>query len=272
MQYTVTPSHESPAPRRAAVNALAIVGFIALVFLGIWLAIYASSFIPGVISRIGSGLGLAGSGNTDDGLVVVPPSEEPDDYEWEPAPATPAAPAAPSAPAKPTTPTQPSTPAPTNPVIGYRTVVTDYPTPGSIKVLASGSANLYGEPNLTARITAVGYVDSRGNNFKEDDTIDENDRLAVRFTVTNTGTNKADSGWKVEVTLPTKEDRSFEFTSRSQPSLNPGDRIDFIAYVDRGDAREGSDQEIRVEADVKDDVDESNERDNTDTEEITVRD
>lgn len=270
MQYTVTPSHESAPPRRAAVNALAIVGFIALVFLGIWLAIYAASFIPGVVSRIGQGLGLAGSGNSDgNGIVVVPPSDEPDDYEWEPAPAAPVAPTTPVTPAKPST---PAPTAPANPVIGYRTVVTDYPTPGSIKVPANGQTNLHGEPNLEARITAVGYVDSRGNNFKEDDTIDEDDRLAVKFTVTNTGTNKADSGWKVEVTLPTKEDRSFEFTSRSQPALNPGDRVDFIAYVDRGDAREGNDQEIRIEADVKDDIDESNERDNTDTEEITVRD
>lgn len=272
MQYTVTPSRETHPPRRAAVNALAIVGFIALVFIGILLAIYAAKTVPTIVSRIGSAFGVASTGGNDGGLVVVP-SEEPIDTT-PPVVETPVATSTPVTPAKPAT-SKPSTPAPAKPatpsnqVIGYRPVITDYPTPGSVQIPASGSATLYGDPNLTTRITAVGYVNSSGNDFRSDTSIDEDDRLAVKFTVTNTGTDKTGS-WKVRVTLPTEDDRTFDHTSKSQTSLNPGDKMDFLVYLDRGDTRRGDDQDIRVEADPSDDVDESNERDNEDTAEIDV--
>lgn len=262
MQYTVTPTKEVSAPRRAAVNALAIVGFIALVFIGIALAIYAARFVPGVLTRIGNGFGLAGAGESN--LVVV---DEPLVIEFEPETPVVVTPAT-TTPAKPVATTPKPAGNPTQ-VIGYRTVITDYETPGSVRIEQNGTANLYGDANLTTRITAVGYVDSRGDNFRSDSSIDTKDRLAVKFTVTNTGTNKTGS-WKLRATLPTKTDRTFDYTSKTQQSLNPGDKIDFIVYVNKGDTRKGDNQEIVINADSGNDVRESNERDNRDTVDVDI--
>lgn len=259
MQYTVTPTKEVSAPRRAAVNALAIVGFITLVCIGITLAIYAARFVPSVLTRIGNGFGLAGAGESN--LVVV---DEPLVIEFEPE--TPAIVSSTTSSAKPVAPKPAGNP---NQIIGYRTVITDYETPGSVRIEQNGPANLHGDPNLTTRINAVGYVDSRGDNFRSDSSIDTSDRLAVKFTVTNTGTNRTGS-WKLRATLPTKTDRTFDYTSKTQQSLNPGDKIDFIVYVNKGDTRRGDNQEIVIVADYNDDVDESNERDNRDTIDVDI--
>jgi hypothetical protein len=52
MEITTTTINRNP-DRRAAVNALAIVGFIALLIIGIGLAIYSARFVPNIASRFG---------------------------------------------------------------------------------------------------------------------------------------------------------------------------------------------------------------------------
>ena len=47
------------AAKRAAVNGLAVVGFLALIFLGIMLAIYGARFVPDTISRLTSAVYLS---------------------------------------------------------------------------------------------------------------------------------------------------------------------------------------------------------------------
>jgi hypothetical protein len=53
MEITTTTTTRNPA-RHAAINGLAIVGFIALLVAGIALAIYSARFLPKTASRIGA--------------------------------------------------------------------------------------------------------------------------------------------------------------------------------------------------------------------------
>jgi hypothetical protein len=266
MQQTIITERrveEAPA-RTAAVNALAVVGFLALVFLGIMLAIYAARYIPEVIS----GLGSDSDSDTAAGIEAVPAT-----IPFNETPATPA-------PVATTSPTPAVTPAPAPvyqhpaatapkpaPIVGYQTITTPYPTPGSVRIPTNPT--LFGLPNLVTTIVAVGYVDSHGT-FFADNSIDTSDRLAVKFRVTNTGTNKAED-WKVRVTLPTESDRSFDFNSRTQDDLLPNGYVDFVAHLDPGDARDEDNQDITVEADYENDVRETNESDNDARAEIDVR-
>src|SRR4051812_5495620 len=115
MQQTIT---NDQGKRQNAVNALAVVGFIALVFVGMTLAIFAARYVPTAVSRIAAGaafLSTNGNGNDQDQLQVVPSLPFPDDATSTDAVAA--------------TTTQPATPAPvTHPVpTGTQTVTTQYP-------------------------------------------------------------------------------------------------------------------------------------------------
>ncbi len=52
MEIMTTTVNRNPG-RRAAVNALAVVGFLALLAAGIALAIYSASYFPKIASRLG---------------------------------------------------------------------------------------------------------------------------------------------------------------------------------------------------------------------------
>ncbi len=266
MQHTIITERpaETVQARHAAVNALAVVGFLTLVFIGIVLAIYAARYVPETISRIAAGaayLSIDGSDEDGDGqLQVVPSLPFPSDDTIAPATTTPVAPVA--------TTTAPTKPATGGTTVIYRTATTSYPTPGSIRIPVGGSTGpMFGDSNLVPTITAVGYMN--GNRFVSDRTIEDNQELAVQFRVTNKGTNETGS-WKLTVTIPTKSDKTFEFKSGNQASLKPNGYIDFTIHLDKNDARVGDDQRIRVEVDPSDAVDESNERDNEATATIDV--
>ena len=76
---TTTIRTTSGGGRQAALNALAIVGFIVLVIIGMALAVYAARFVPTAISNIGSAAVYLSSqvfpAGEDTDLVVVPPTE-----------------------------------------------------------------------------------------------------------------------------------------------------------------------------------------------------
>lgn len=89
----------------------------------------------------------------------------------------------------------------------------------------------YSDPNGTAdlhvSIDAVGI--DRNDDFRSRERVDEDDRAAVAFTVTNTGT-KETGAWFFSAILPTGE--PYYFQSDTQASLLPGDRIEFILAFD----------------------------------------
>jgi hypothetical protein len=259
MEKTTVYSYETQGTR-AAVYGLAVVGFLALVFIGIMLAIYASRYVPEALTK------LSFLGHGDSGLSVVPTTTLP--FPGGAASSTPAT----------TTPavTKPATTTPAKTgssqaaaaTIGYKTVITDYPTPGSVKIPSNSAQNLSGLPNLTTTVIAVGYLD-KDQDFVADKTVDNDDELAVKFRVTNTGTNVS-GVWNLQVLMPTKNNDEFEYDSDPQHSLNPGDYNDYIVSLNKNQARVDDEDRITITADPDDKIKETSERDNTQIASVSV--
>jgi len=255
---TTTTEHAQPT-RRAAINGLAVVGFIALVFIGITLAIYAARYVPEAVSRAGSASvyfsSLFGGEDRDNDLEVVPgdsiplPADDETATSTDPIVATS------------TESTVNTDPAPTTPV-------TPRPgTPTVIQVPITVPQTLYGKADLIVRVTEVGYLRSAStDSFVKDNEVPEGERPAIKFRVTNVGTNKSGS-WKFSAKLPTTT--SYTFESRAQQSLAPGQYVDFTLGFDR--AKDGENR-ISLKIDNEDDVDESNENNNDLSIEIEVED
>jgi hypothetical protein len=227
----ITVTQESPA-RRAAVAGLAVVGFFALVFIGMVLAIYAARFVPKTASGLSAAAAYLSSVFTPAGtpaLTAVPNGSIP-----FPAATTTAS----------TTDTASSTAATTTaqttkPITGGTTAGQQTTSARPIDAVGgSGYAGpLTGLPNLVGTITGVGYLDNN-NNFVPASTILNSQRLAVKFTVTNAGTNVS-GPWNFYVNLPTKANSQYRYASTQQQSLNPGDHIDFVLHLDATQANIG---------------------------------
>lgn len=234
--------------RRAAVGGLAVVGFVALILIGIATAIYAASFIPKALSRLGSAnvyLSTLGEGN-ENGLEVADP-QNPNDYGAAPT-SVPLSPATTTAPA----PTQPTTYTPP-----ARTPTYTQPT----YTVVPTTPSYYGLPDLVTTIDSVGYLRRSGdtNSYVADDRVPSGYQGAVRFTVANRGTDVSDS-WTFSARLPSDSDSTYR--SGTQRALKPGDRIVFtLGFDSSDDGRET----IRIEADQNDRINESNESNNEDT-------
>lgn len=105
-----------------------------------------------------------------------------------------------------------------------------------------------------------------GNRFSEDDTADEGDDIAVRFTVRNRG-GETTEDWRFELRdLPYTNGDTYR--SPEYDALRPGESMEIIIELDNVD--EG-DYDIRAEVDSEDDTDEERENNNTDTVELEVR-
>lgn len=237
--------------RQAAINGLAVVGFIALIFIGITLAIYAARYVPETVARLGTANVYLSSifGDTPEGdgdLEVVPGDSVPFPDEEEPEATIP----------EETTDTTP--PTPTTPRPG---------TPTVIKVPVTVPVAPYGKADLVVRITDIGYLRSSDiDTFVKDNTVPEGKRPAFKFRVTNTGTNNTGS-WEFKVKLPTTSTYTYE--SRGQASLAPGQYVDYTLGFDR--AKDGENR-VTITVDSGDDVNESNENNNTASTDIEVED
>lgn len=247
--------HNESQTRKAAVGGLAVVGFIALILIGIATAIYAATYLPKAISKLGAAnvylSSLVQPGSTDDGQLqaVNPPSTV-----YEPAPT-----ATTSLPIY--TPAQPTTPTPTTGGPSY----TPAPTPTYTRVPVVVTPTYYGLADLITTITSVGYLRNNGdtNSFVAANSVPRGYQGAVRFVVANRGTNISDS-WSFEARLP---GTNGTYRSATQRSLKPGDSIVFTMGFD---SSESGSETIRIEADANDRVNESNESNNTDTETIRL--
>ena len=114
-------------------------------------------------------------------------------------------------------------------------------------------------------ITQMQVGKMSGSRFIEDDEIDSDDTAAVRFIVKNQG-GESTGSWKFEIdNLPFTNDDSYR--SKSYSSLRPGQSLEVITEFDGIDT---GDYTLRIEVDSDDDVDEENERNNTESDTLEV--
>ncbi|MEJ0054102.1 MAG: CARDB domain-containing protein [bacterium] len=255
--------------RQAAIRALAVVGFIALLFIGMTLAVYTARYIPAAISGIGqaavslSSVFVPAKESTlevvNSGTVVpfgTPAASTTTVNTTVVIPATTTTTSSVTATVAPT----PSAGAPAN---------NAYVIPGTGTAVRSGSFT--GLPDLTVTNLVVGYLPSNDSSdaaFVLSSSVPDNRRFAVKFSVVNRGTNVSGT-WDFEAKLPTKQ--SYTFSSPTQVSLNPGDHIDFMLHLDDGEAKTG-DQSFSVTLDPDKDVSESDESNNYASASIEIRD
>lgn len=217
--------------RQAAVNGLAVVGFVALILLGMSLAVYSARFVPEAVSRIGSAavyLGSVFQSPPAPALSVVPTA--PTTIQFGGTTATTTAPVATSTSATPTKPKPVATTA------GQET--------SSVQQIGGGTASptLYGLPDLAVTIDQIGYLaTTSAESFVASSTVPHGSRPAVVFTVKNTGTNISGI-WSFSATIPTQT--SYVYSSPNQQILRPGESIQFTLGFDQ--ASPGSSKTISI--------------------------
>lgn len=244
--------------RQAAVNALAAIGFIALVAGGIWLAVSSTRFVPGAINRIGAAAVYLGSVFTPApepvGLTVVPTPTASTTISF----GLPGQGDATSTSATSTSTT------PVNPVA--KTPGTKSETTVQI-VRSTPAPALYGLPDLVVTVTTVGYLTAASSDsFVGSTTVPSGSRPAIRFTVTNAGTNIS-GGWDFSAVVPTRQ--AYTYRSSRQQGLLPGERIDYTLGFDR--PIQGVDQPIVITINESRALVESNYTNNSATAGVTIQ-
>lgn len=259
-------SNETGA-HQAALHGLAIVGFVALIILGIVLAIYAARYVPIAVSD------LMGK-NPETTLTTVPTTTVPFSditATTSQAVATSTLPAEASgvgAAITATTTKQYPTGSirePQKQVIGYHTVTSNTYTPGSVAIPSPRTYT--GLANLIVSITDVGYTNN--GEFVSDHSLSRSDALTVKILVTNSGTNRT-GDWTIHTVVPTSSKAEFVHDEK-EPSLEPNGILPLTLTLTKGKLRAGNDQQILVQVDSENDVVESNENDNEKTVTIDVK-
>jgi len=255
----ITVTEGTPA-RRAAVAGLAVVGFFALVFIGMVLAIYAARFVPKAANGFSSAAVYLGSIFTPADGPSLEPVQTVVPFDNGLVATTTATTTAPAVATTTAVATAPATGVATHPGV-----------PTTIKVPVGGTTGpvtLSGLPDLTVDITAVGYLNSSDtNSFIASTIVPDGKRGAAKFTVRNAGTNKT-GAWTFDADLPTTGS-GYTYHSSSQESLLPGDRVDFTLGFD--DTDDGS-KTITVTVDPDRDISESNEGNNESDASIRIED
>lgn len=258
MEITTFSTNSSSGTRRIAVNALAVVGFIVLIVLGMALAIYAATFVPTAANRLGAAAVYLSH--------VFVPVKEPANLEvvpFEDAPgagvasttATTTATAATSTPATPTTGT------PTAGTADYHV----YPIGGTTTGTAPYTGPLTGYADLAVKDVVLGYLTSADtDSFVASPTIPSGMRGAVKFSIVNIGTNTT-GAYEFEAVLPASSS-GYHFNSGAQTALLPGEREAFVLGYDR--ARSGK---ITITADSDEDIKEISENNNAVTIDAPVK-
>ncbi len=234
------------APNRlAVVNALAITGFIALMALSLWLAVSSTRFVPSVVGRIGTAAVYLGS--------VFTPSPTTASLTLGPSAST-------TIPFGEASSTIAANIASVTPVLPPKKVM---PTAG--KEITSTVA-LDGLPDFFVKIDTIGYLaTSSASSFVASSTVPAGDRPAVTFTIKNIGA-KATGSWRWSASIPTQT--TYTYQSDPQPSLAPGDSIDYTMGFDQ--AAHGANQVISITANFDKAVVESNMSNDTASTTITI--
>ncbi len=242
--------------RQAAINGLAVVGFVALVVAGIWLAIYSTRFVPTVVNRIGSAAVYLGSVFTpadEPTLSVVPNPTASTTISFGPTSSgTPV-----------TTTPKPATFVKPNPV----STTPGSKTSGTYQISGETATSAFsGLPDLVSSINSTGYLaTTSAESFVASSTVPSGSRPAVRFTIKNIGTN-ATGLWRFSASIPTQS--AYLYYSPLQQSLNPGDSIDYTLGFDQAIA--GSDKMISITANFDRAIGESNHNNNSASAQLTI--
>ena len=241
-------SSENNINRRATVNGLAVVGFVALVAAGMWLAVYATRFVPAVVNGAGEAAVYLGSLFTlapEPTLSVISTPVASTTIPFGNATSTPAT----------------STPQKTVKSVAGPETSGAYQIDG-----ATSTPTLFGLPDLIVEITAVGYLGgASASSFIASSTVPAGARPAISFTIKNIGTN-AIGPWRFSASIPTST--AYIYQSQLQQSLNPGDRIDYTLGFDQ--AISGTDKMISITANFDRAVGESNMNNNSDSTKVTI--
>ncbi len=246
---------KTSAAQRGIIKVLAAVGFVFLVGIGIFLAIYAARFVPTAVKNMGSAvvsLSQVFTPKKPSSLAIVPPQNT--------LPFTVATDTAAAITTKPTTRT----------TIRHHKITTPTHagkrTSGTYQINGTTTQTLYGLPDFTTQIIAAGYMTSTStDSFVATTTIPHGARVAVKFSIRNDGTNKT-GAWTFRASIPTE--LNYIFNSPVQQSLNPGDHISYILGFNQ--AKAGSNQTISITANATHSVAESNENNNSASVGVTV--
>ncbi len=238
--------------RQTTIHALAVVGFVALMGGGIWLAVYSTRYVPDVVGRIGSAAVYLGSVFTkapEPSLSVVPTPVASTTIPFGEAMSTP-----PSGEI-----TLPVAPKKVQPAAGTETNGV-YPLAGTTTPAPSGPAD------LVVHIGAIGYLaTTSANSFVASSTVPAGSRPAVHFTIQNIG-GTATGAWRFSASIPTQT--AYIYQSEPQQSLNPGDSIEYTLGFDQANA--GAGQTISITANFDHAVAESSTDNNSASAKITV--
>lgn len=232
-------------PRNPALNALAVVVFLFLIFVGIAIAIYSSRYVPLAINSFSSRnpiTSLPTSGFPGGQTSQTPSSVIPSSVQQQVV-------ANPSAPGS----------LGSEPVLPQVQQVPQY-TPTPTRATASYTASAaYGLPDLATNIVAVGYLANASNaSFVASPVIPVGARAAVQFTIGNVG--GAPTGpWNFIAQIPT--DNGYLYTSPIEQSMNPGDHILFTLAFDQVPV--GSAEMINIVADPNNQIHELTKNNNT---------
>ena len=241
----------TPSLRPVALHSLAIVGFIALLGAGMWFAVYSAKYVPNIVGSLGTAavsLSQIFKPAPTPGLSVVPTASTTISFGGSDAPT--------------------STPATTPTPVVTKPVVARAPGQETSGVFPIGSVptTLSGLPDLTVRINQVGYLPTTStDSFIASSTVPAGSRPAVKFTISNVGTNVATS-WRFSAAVPART--AFLFQSQQQQALNPGDSIQYTLGFDQADS--GVDQIITVTANFDSAIRESNIENNSAVAQVTI--
>lgn len=244
--------------RQAAINGLAVVGFVALVVAGIWLAVYSTRFVPTIVNRAGSAAVYLGSIFKPAGgpsLTVVPSPTASTTIPFDTASSSTEATA--------TTAPKPVTPAKPKPVV----TTPGNTTSGTYQIsAATTTAPLSGLPDLVTNITTIGYLaTSSAESFVASSTVPAGARPAVKFIIKNIGTNVSGQ-WRFNASIPTQT--AYLYYSPFQQSLSPGESIDYTLGFDQ--ANRGSGQTVSISANFDHAVTESDFNNNGASANLTI--
>ncbi len=248
--------NQNNTPNRAVmVNALAVVGFVALISASMWLAVYSTRYVPGIVNRMGSAAVYLGSifvPSPEPSLSVVPTPIASTTIPFGTASSTLSTNASPAVPTK---------PKPAATTAGTETTGV-YPIGGTTAV----NAPLSGLPDFVVTIDAVGYLTtSSTDSFVASSTTPAGVRPAVKFTIKNIGTNTSGT-WRFSASIPAQS--GYVYQSLPQQILAPGDSIGYTLGFDQ--ANRGVDQTISITANSDRTVAESSTTNNNASAKITI--
>jgi len=118
-------------------------------------------------------------------------------------------------------------------------------------------SNPYGKVDLKAEILEVGIIDEESNTFVATSTLSVQNKLAVKFLISNVGTKTAE-GWTFNAVLPTTP--LYIYHSNNQENLKPGESMEYILAFNQ--PKKSDEATIIINADPTGSFFEPNEDDN----------